>query len=178
MIFRPSQDGAIRVLQFSNKSQDEELTFFCTPEKRIFLFFLWGDPLQNRPQNQALQVAFSLIQRPRSEVPERGAFGEENCLGRVGWTGQTKKKRMRQKGGRIHKCPTAVVEHYGALSVNPHAPKHLSPRCLRESAQNLGAEPKGVFKGLFFTVRGLATRGMGGGGWGGGGGFGGRGFFN
>ena len=62
--------------------------FFARQEKKDFPVFLWGDPVQNRPQNQPLQVAFSLLER--LEVPERGDFGEENCLGRGG-VGRAKK---------------------------------------------------------------------------------------
>ena len=73
------------------------LSFFHEPEERIFLVFLWGDPVQNRPQNPALQVAFSLLERVENKVPERGDFGEENWLGKGGVDRATKKeKRMRE----------------------------------------------------------------------------------
>ena len=74
------------------------LTFFRAPEKkRIFLFFLWGDLVQNRPRNPASASGLFSTRKSRSEVPERGAFEEKITWGRVGRTGQKKEKRMRKK---------------------------------------------------------------------------------
>ena len=85
--------------------------FFAHQKKRIFLFFLWGDAVRNRPQNPAPGGCLFSTRKSRSEVSGRQEFGEENCLGkeRVGWTGQKKEKRMRKKkvGWRAHAHPIA-----------------------------------------------------------------------
>ena len=71
-------------------------------KKRIFLFFLWGDPVQNRPQNPAPAGYLFSTRESRFEVPESGDFGEENCLGKGGVDRAKKKeKRMRKKGGKM-----------------------------------------------------------------------------
>ena len=58
--------------------------FFARQKKRIFLFFLWGNPVQNRPQN-----AFSLQER----VDLRShSFFLGTILPGEGWGGQGKKK--------------------------------------------------------------------------------------
>ena len=71
--------------------------FFARQKKRIFLFFLWGDPVQNRPQNPAPAGCLFSTRKSRSEVPERGDFGEENCLGKGGADREKKEKRMHKK---------------------------------------------------------------------------------
>ena len=58
------------------------LTLLARHFERTFSFFLWGDPVQNRPENPALGV-FS-TRKSRSEVPERQDLGEENCLEKAG----------------------------------------------------------------------------------------------
>ena len=76
--------------------------FFARQKKRIFLFFLWGDLVQNRPQNPAPAGCFFSTRKSRSEVPERGDFGEENCLGKgAGGQGKKRKKGCTKKGGRL-----------------------------------------------------------------------------
>ena len=75
---------------------------FCrAPEKKSFLFFLWGDPVQNRPQNPAPAGCLFSTKKSRSEIPERGEFWEENWLGKGGVDTAKKeqKKGMRTKGG-------------------------------------------------------------------------------
>ena len=71
--------------------------FFRAPEKRIFLFFLWGDPVQNRPQNPAPAGCLFSTRKSRSEVPERGDFGEDNCVGKGGADRAKKGKKDAQK---------------------------------------------------------------------------------
>ena len=76
------------------------LTFSRAPgRKRDFPFFQWGgDPVQNRPRNPAPASCLFSTRKSRSEVPERGDFGEKFAWGRVGRTGQKKReKRMRKK---------------------------------------------------------------------------------
>ena len=63
-------------------------------KKGFSFFFLWGDPVQNRPQNQAPAGCLFSTRKSRSGVPERGDFG---ARGRMGRTGQKKEKRMRKK---------------------------------------------------------------------------------
>ena len=63
----------------------------------VFPFFLWGDPVQNRPQNPAPASCLFSTRKTRSEVPGRKLPGE-------GWGGQgqkTEKKRMYKEGGRV-----------------------------------------------------------------------------
>ena len=74
--------------------------FLARQKKRIFLFFLWGDPVQNRPQTPARAGRFS-TRKCRSEVPAIGDFGGRQLYGE-GWGGQGKKKekRMHKKSGR------------------------------------------------------------------------------
>ena len=71
--------------------------FFARQKKRIFLFFLWDDPVQNRPQNPAPAGCLFSTRKSRSEVPERGILGKKIAWGRVGRTGQKKEKRMHKK---------------------------------------------------------------------------------
>ena len=74
----------------------------CAPEKRIFLFFLWGDPVQNRPQNPAPAGCLFSTRKTRSEVPERGDLGEENCLGRGVDRAKKRKKDAQKQGGSVY----------------------------------------------------------------------------
>ena len=62
-------------------------TFLARQKKRIFLFFLWGDLVQNRTQTR----------KSRAEVPERGDLGEENCLGKGGVDKAKKGKKDAQR---------------------------------------------------------------------------------
>ena len=71
--------------------------FFARQKKRIFLFLLWGDLVQNRPQNPAPGGCLFSMRKSRSEVPEREDFGEENCLGKGGADRVKKGKKDAQK---------------------------------------------------------------------------------
>ena len=51
--------------------------------KRIFLLFLWGDPVQNRPQNPAPASCLFSTRKTRSEKKE-GIWGEKIAWGRGG----------------------------------------------------------------------------------------------
>ena len=74
--------------------------FFARQKKRIFLFFLWGDLVQNCPQNPAPGGCLFSTRKSRSEVPEREDFGEEDCLGKGGADrGKKRKKGCTKKGG-------------------------------------------------------------------------------
>ena len=75
--------------------------FFTHPKKRSFLFFfLWGDPVQNRPRNPAPGRSLFSTRKSRSEVPERQDFGEENWLGKGGVDRAKKRKKgCAKKGG-------------------------------------------------------------------------------
>ena len=78
--------------------------FFARQKKRIFLFFLGGDLVQNRPQNPAPASCLFSTRKSRSEVPEREDFGEENSLGKGGADRAKKGKKDAQK-----KSPTPMV---------------------------------------------------------------------
>ena len=67
---------------------------FSRAKKKDLLFFLSSDPAQNRPQNPALAGWLFSTRKIRFEVPERGDFGEENCLGKGG----VDRAKKRQKG--------------------------------------------------------------------------------
>ena len=66
---------------------------FARQQKRIFLFFLWGDPIQNRPKFSA----FSLLERVDLRSQKEEILGKKIAWGRVSWTRQKKEKRMRKK---------------------------------------------------------------------------------
>ena len=71
-------------------------------KKRIFSFFLlWGNPVQNRPQTQPLQVAFSPIEKVDLRSQREGIMGRKIAWGRVGWTGQKKEKGCAKKKERV-----------------------------------------------------------------------------
>ena len=71
-------------------------------KKRIFLFFLWGNRVQNRPQNPAPAGCLFSTRKSGLEIPERGDFGEENCLGKGGVDRAKKGKKDAQK--KLGKC--------------------------------------------------------------------------
>ena len=74
--------------------------FSRTRKKGFSSFFLWGDPVQNRPQNPAPGGSLFSARKSRSEVPERQDFGEENWLGKGGVDrGKKRKKGCAKKGG-------------------------------------------------------------------------------
>ena len=73
------------------------LAFSRAPEKKDFPFFLWGDPVQNRPQNPALASCLFSTRKSRSAVLDRGEFGEEHCLGKGAVDRAKKEKRMHKK---------------------------------------------------------------------------------
>ena len=77
------------------------LTFFLRTRKKkkgFSFFFLWGDLVQNRPQNPAPAGCLFSTRKSRSEVAERGDFFlEENCLGKGGADRAKKAKRMHEK---------------------------------------------------------------------------------
>ena len=76
------------------------LSPFSRARKKGFsFFFLWGDPVQKGPQNPAPAGFLFSTRKGGSEVPERGDFGEENCVGRVGRTGREKEKGCTKKVG-------------------------------------------------------------------------------
>ena len=77
--------------------RDNYSPFFARQKKRIFLFFLWGRPVQNRPQNPALASCLLSTRKSRSEVPEEGILGNKIAWGRMGWPGQKKGKKDAQK---------------------------------------------------------------------------------
>ena len=71
--------------------------FLARQKKRIFLVSLGGNLVQNRPQTQPLQVAFSLLERVDLRSQKEGILGKKIAWGRVGWTGQKKGKKDAQK---------------------------------------------------------------------------------
>ena len=83
-----------------NFSKFQDSPFFARQEKRIFLFPLWGNPAQNRPQNPAPPGCPFYTRKSRCEVPERGDFGEENCLGKGGVDRGKKGRKDAQKKKR------------------------------------------------------------------------------
>ena len=78
------------------------LDFFRAPEKRIFLFSLWGTPSRTVPKTQPLQVAFSLLSIERVDLrsQKEGIWEKNIASGRAGRTGQTKRKKgcVKKKG--------------------------------------------------------------------------------
>ena len=71
---------------------------FSHARKSNLPFLPVGQPLQNRSQNPAPAGCLFSTRKSRSEVPERGDFGAENCLGKGGVDRvQKKDKRMRKK---------------------------------------------------------------------------------
>ena len=81
------------------------LSFWLQKKKKGFSFFvLWGDPVQNRPQNPAPAGCLLSTRKSRSEIPERGDFGEENCLGKRGVDRAKKEKRIRKKRRDCVRC--------------------------------------------------------------------------
>ena len=76
--------------------------FFARQKKKkgFSSFFLWGDPFQNRPQNPALEVAYSLLESVDLTSQKEAIFGRKTAWGRVRWTGQKKRKKgCAKKGG-------------------------------------------------------------------------------
>ena len=72
--------------------------FFARLKKRILLFFLWGDPIQNLPQNPDSGGCLFSTRKSRSEVPEReDLLGKKIAWGRLGRTGQKRKKGCAKK---------------------------------------------------------------------------------
>ena len=98
---------------YTNFTQKDDRIFLCesasaAPAKKDFPFFSpVGRPVQNRPPNPAPAGCLFSTRKSRSEVPERGYFGEENCppcgVPGEGWGGQGKrrKKGYTQKADRI-----------------------------------------------------------------------------
>ena len=76
--------------------------FFAHQKKRIFVFFLWGDLVQNRPQNPAPAGCPCSTRKSRSEVPEREDLGKDNCLGKGGVDRAKKRKKGCTKKVGIH----------------------------------------------------------------------------
>ena len=106
-----------------------KLTSSRAPEEKDFPFFLWGDPVQNRLQNPAPAGCLFSTRKSRSEVPERGDFGEENCLGKGGvdWG---KKQKKRKKGCTKERLVSVVTFCHPAIdpSTFPVKPA-LKSRC-------------------------------------------------
>ena len=80
-----------------NFSGSDSHLFSRARKKGFSFFFLWGDLVQNRPQNPAPASCLSSTRKSRSEVPEREDFGEENCLGKGGAEKAKKGKKDAQK---------------------------------------------------------------------------------
>ena len=78
--------------------------FFRAPEKKDFLFFFCGATSSRTVPQPSPAGCFFSTRKSRSEVPERGDFGEENCLGK-GAGGQSKKRKKgcTKKGGIIER---------------------------------------------------------------------------
>ena len=79
-------------------------------KKGFSFFFLWGDPVQNRPQNPAPARCLFSTRKSRSEVPERGDFGEENCVGKCGADRAKKRKKGCTKKGGLFRGLQKVPE--------------------------------------------------------------------
>ena len=61
-------------------------------------------PSRTIPKTQPLQVAFSLLERVDLRCQKQGILGKKIAWGRVGWTGQKKEKRMRQRINANYFC--------------------------------------------------------------------------
>ena len=98
----PGRSGKITVRTAKNYGVRETLQlhgpsspFFARQKKKKkgFSFFcLWGDPVQNRPQNPALAGCLFSMRKSRSEVPETGGFRGRKVPGE-GPGGQGKKRK-------------------------------------------------------------------------------------
>ena len=98
----PRRRGFQAILSFSVRFFSPILPahLFSRARKKGFSFFvLWGDPVQNRPQNPAPAGCLFSTRKSRSEDPERGDFGEENCVGKGGADRAKKGKKDAQKVG-------------------------------------------------------------------------------
>ena len=73
------------------------LTFLRAPEKRIFFFFLFGNPVQNCPQNPTLGGSYCLLERVDLRSQKEGLLWRKIAWGRVGRTGQKKGQKDAQK---------------------------------------------------------------------------------
>ena len=72
------------------------LTFFRARQekkKTFFFFFAVGQPCPEVPQAQPLQVTFSLPEGVDLRSQTTGILGKKIGRGRVGWTGQQKRKK-------------------------------------------------------------------------------------
>ena len=76
------------------------LTFFRAPEEKDFPFFSCGaTPSRTVPKNPAPAGCLFSTRKSRSEVPARGDFGEEDCVGKGGVKRAKKGKKDAQKKG-------------------------------------------------------------------------------
>ena len=102
----PSRFGGFPC-RFPKKQGKEDQGSFRALEKKEFpLFFPVGQPRPApSPKPTPAGCLFS-TRKSRSEVPERGDFGEEDCLGKGGV--DRAKKRMRKKGEKL-KFPISLA---------------------------------------------------------------------
>ena len=145
--------GAKRKKGRMKTGQFSPLLAFFRAQKRIFLFFLWGDPVQNRPQNPA--PGGCLVSTRKSidlRSQEDRILGKKSAWGRVGWTGQKKEERMRKnkvlgKWRRFegNKKKTTIAPNFGALFW-----RHFYYKTILAAMM---VRPQSVVWGLFLVVR-------------------------
>ena len=91
--------------------------FFRAPKKKGFSFFSVGRP---RPEPSPKPSCLFSTRKSRSEVPERGDFGEENCRGKGGADRAKKGKKDAQKKvgfdlARKFQSRRAILEFFQSL---------------------------------------------------------------
>ena len=108
------------------KSPPYKTHLFSRARKEGFsFFFLWGDTVQNCPQNPAPAGCLFSTRKSRSEVPERGDFGEEKCLGKAGADRAKKgKKDAQKKVGKVGRDRNPSCTRLRALPVALHVSRY------------------------------------------------------
>ena len=99
--FKGFSCGILREQAVLRGSENQTHLFSRATEKRIFLFFLWGDLVQRpSPKTHPLEVAFSLLERVHLRSQTERIWVKKIAWGRVGWTGQKKEKGCAKKVGK------------------------------------------------------------------------------
>ena len=115
-VYRPSVVEILRAVESFLSVLTHNLTFSRAPGKKDFPFFPVGRPRAvSVPKTQPHAGCLFSTGKSRSEVPERGDFGEENCLGKGGVERGKKRKKDAQKkvgnpnmAAKVTPCKLAV----------------------------------------------------------------------
>ena len=89
-------------------SVSHTITFFRAPDKNkgFSFFFLWGNPVQNCPQNPAPASHLFSTRKSNLRSQKEGLLGKKIAWGRVGGQGEKGKKDAQNKVGTkvLHSC--------------------------------------------------------------------------